>query len=77
MIKKAYPNAVFGCGHLSPIGWCGECAMRTNGSYGKVKCDGDHAPPRCEDPECWRDDEPDEDLDANERGDEFTETDDE
>ena len=36
--EKMYPNAVFGCGHLSPIGWCGECAMKkleVNSSYGK------------------------------------------
>lgn len=32
---KAYPNAVYGCGHLSPIGWCGECAMKMNSVYGK------------------------------------------
>lgn len=37
----------------------------------KPKCDGDHAEPPCDDPECWLLD------DSTERADEYTETDDE
>lgn len=37
----------------------------------KPKCDGDHAEPPCDDPECWLLD------DSTERADEYTETEDE
>lgn len=59
MTQKAYPNAVFGCGHLSPIGWCGDCAKEIAERYGESL------------------EEVLADLDACERGDEYTETDDE
>lgn len=71
MTEKTYPNAVFGCGHLSPIGWCGQCAtkeipmsdvkkLEASSAYGKlggIRCDGDHPEPRCgaRQGQCWRD----------------------
>lgn len=57
--EKRFPNAVFGCGHLSPIGWCGSCA-----SFVGLE-DGESL------------EEALSELDACERGDEYTETDDE
>ena len=64
-LDRPFPNAVYGCGHLSPIGWCGPCALAS-----RPTCDGDHAEPPCDDPECWLLD------DSTERADEYTETDD-
>lgn len=68
MTQKAYPNAVFGCGHLSPIGWCGDCAKEIAERVSWVGVS-------LEDGESLE--EALADLDACERGDEYTETDDE
>ena len=38
----------------------GEVISRADALRGYVKCDGNHAGPRCADPECWWDDEPQE-----------------
>lgn len=28
MTVRNYPDAIYGCGHLSPMGWCGACGTR-------------------------------------------------
>lgn len=28
-VEKLFPNAVFGCGHLGPMGWCVQCITST------------------------------------------------